>query len=549
MADVVRFHAVIVTIREITFRDIIIDGLTSTFGRQDYSDHIAQLSPRRVLVHSVVTTVVAMAIAAWRMRSGLAMIGDSGSYLAGASGFTLGRVFETPLVPSFSEIPILDTIRDGGWSPYADFGVGLPAIIALFSLVMPLTTAAGVVNLLAIGLIALGVMFGPWSARHGNELWMRTLLAIVVSCWPIMSFTSVGVLSEPLFCAAVLWLAIVMARLTTLSLAHLIGIGALVVFIGTLRFVGPIIAIVSGVFLIQRGVRWTRAAVWTLATALVPVTATVLAASGTDSRMLATHALDSTDVFFAARGVGGWFEAGYGNQTATLLRFDFDPSFVDWLITCTAVLGAIWVLITWVVSTRRRTSSPIQPALVLAVMLALAVIPSMLFLDAVLKLDNRILMPSGVLMISAAGWSVARRAPAPLAWAVLGAWTVIATQPWNWIDRPAPAQATALTDVVDSLDPRFVITNNADLVWWITRTPARYLPDGYHDLSARTYDPRPVMADLPCALAETDGLIVAERAALAPDIDEQLTADTSRGKYMISTTADIVVYTPTGLDC
>jgi hypothetical protein len=502
-----------------------------------------------VLVHSVVTTVVAMAFAAWRLRSGLAMIGDSGSYLAGASGFASGRVFETPLVPSFSEIPLLDTIRGGGWSPYADFGVGLPAIIALFSLVMPLTTAAGVVTILAIGLIALGVVVGPWSTRSGSELWIRTVLAVAVSCWPILTFTSVGVLSEPLFCAAVIWLAIVMARLTTLDRAQLIGIGALVVLIGTLRFVGPIIAVVAGVFLVQRGLRWTRAAVWTLATALVPVTATVLAASGTDSRVLATHALDRTDVFFTARGVGGWFEAGYGDQTDTLLRLDFDPSFIDWLITGGALLGTMWVLVAWVVSIRRRASSPTQPAVVLAVSLALAVIPSMLFLDAVLKLDNRILMPSGVLMIGVVGWSLARRVPAPLAWAVLGAWTLVATHPWNWLERPEPPRPTALTDVVDSLDARFVVTNNADLVWWMTRTPARYLPDGYHDLSARTYDPRPVMADLPCALAEADGLIVVEHAALAPDIIDQLTVDTARGQYTVSTTTDIAIYTPTGLDC
>ncbi|MFM8483207.1 MAG: hypothetical protein ACKOBT_07675, partial [Actinomycetota bacterium] len=157
---------------------------------------------------------LAMGLAVLRLRHGLALVGDSGSYLAGASGFADGRWFETPLVPSFSEIPLLDTVNEAGWSSFTDFGVGTPLFIAFFDLFLPLRVAAGAVNVLAIGFIAAAVMVGPWTPRRRSELVVRSILAVALSCWPILRFTGVGVLSEPVFCAAVVWLAVMLGRLS-----------------------------------------------------------------------------------------------------------------------------------------------------------------------------------------------------------------------------------------------------------------------------------------------------------------------------------------------
>jgi hypothetical protein len=183
--------------------------------------------------------------------------------------------------------------------------------------------------------------------------------------------------------------------------------------------------------------------------------------------------------------------------------------------------------------------------------LALAVVPSMLFIDAVLKLENRIMMPTGLLAISAAGWWIAERTTfSVMSWSVIALWTVVATHPWQWLDRPPAAQPTPLTETVRSLDPAYVLTNRADLVWWATRIPARYLPDGYHDLSNRSFDTRPIMQSLPCELHRTGGVIVIEDGGTIGAVADQLQIDTANGNYTKSTRpSSIVVYTPTGLDC
>jgi hypothetical protein len=272
------------------------------------------------------------------------------------------------------------------------------------------------------------------------------------------------------------------------------------------------------------------------------------------------HGLDASDVFFTARGVGGWFEANLGDQTATLFRTSFDPSILHWAITICAIAGAVAVLVKWVMSIRRRNTPPLEPARVLAVGLALAVVPSMVFVDAVLKLENRILMPTGLLAISATGWWIAERTATTvsprrftsslMSWSVIGLWTVVATHPWQWLDRQPAAQSTPLTEAVRSLDPAYVLTNQADLVWWVTHIPARYLPDGYHDLSDRSFDTRPIMQSLPCELDRTGGVIVIEDGGTIGAVADQLQSDAVDGKYDMSTRPDgIVVYTPTGIDC
>ena len=514
-----------------------------------YCDPIALPSSRRILIHTLAVAVVAVAIAAWRLRNGLAMIGDSASYLAGASGLSSGRWFETPLVPSFSEIPLLDTVKDSGWSPYADFGIGLPIVIAVLDIVLSLEWAAALVNIASIGLVAAAIVIGPWSSQSRRELWLRSTLAVAVSCWPIMRFTSTGVLSEPLFCAALIWLVICLARIDVTRMSRLAGLGALTVLVGTTRFVGPVVALVIAVLLVQRGVPRPRAAAWAGLTMSIPLAATFLAAGTGGTRTPSFHPLDATDVFFVARGVGGWFEAGLGDQTSTLLRLDFQPSILDWLIVFVAGVSILVVVWSWIRSLRRGTTDPLQPAYVLAVALALAVVPSMVLLDAVVKLENRILMPSGLLVIAAAGWTIARRRNTAIAWLSIALWTIIATHPWQWLDRPAAPEPTTLTQAVLTLDVDYVVTNNADLVWWITGTPARYLPDGYHDLSDRNFDISPIMNELPCALAATDGAIAAESSALSPALVEHIGDDVAAGRYVRRDVQGIAVYEPTGADC
>ncbi len=481
------------------------------------------------------------------------MIGDSGSYLAGASGLKLGRWFDTPLVPSFSELPLLDTMHRAGWSPYADFGPGLPVVIAVLALVMPLMTAAVVVNVLSMGLLAWGIMIGPWSPRRPSELWLRSLMAIAVSCWPIVRFTSTGVLSEPLFCAALVWLCVLLARVTSPRTPQLVGLGVLVMFLGTLRFVGPVVAVVAAVLLVQRGVSKRRAAIWGALTAFVPLATTVVATQGTGARVVAFHRLDETDVFFAARGIGGWFEAGFGDQTRTLFRLDYAPTVVDWLIVAASASAALMVVWHWTRSLRRRTWFPLHPPLILGVALVLAVLPSMLFIDAVVKLENRLVMPTGILILCAGGWALAQLDHVGVATSAAIAWTIVATHPWNWMDRQDPPSSTRLTDTVDTLvvdrNIAYVLTTNADLVWWISGVPARYLPDGYHELSDRTYDVVPIMTAMPCSLSDTRGAIVVETAFVPSKVAEHLAADTAAGRYDMVDSAGIAVYTPTGSNC
>ena len=533
---------------------------------------------------------ISVMLAAWRMRHGLALVGDSGSYLAGASGFSQGRWFESPLVPSFSELPLLDTVNNGGWSPFADFGFGAPMIIAIFDVVLPLHTAAGLVNVVATGCIAAAIMFGPWTPQRAMEWWTRSLLAISVSCWPILRFTGVAVLSEPVFCAVILWIAVIVSRLGKRStgtlrspgsprLTVLISLGVLTLIAGFTRFVGPIVAIVVAILLIQRGLSWRRASLWVMATGLVPSVVTALATGGT--RTWTFHSRDSSDVFFLARGVGGWFEAGMGDQTDTLLRLSFQPSLLDWFISIASIAGAVWILWWWLrlgvtktsasVDTEISPRSPLEPALVLGAALALAVVPSMFFLDAILKLENRIMMPTGLLIISAGGWWLARRSsrtmspgsksrglisrgfisPSFISRGAVCLWAIVATQPWNWLERPAPSEPTRLTAAVDGLGAKYVVTNQADLVWWHTGVPARYLPSGFFDRSARSYDPEPIMTALPCALAINGGAVVVDTVAGLPSrIQEQLSADVAAGHYdEMEIEPGVFAYWPTGLNC
>jgi hypothetical protein len=108
-----------------------------------------------------------------------------------------------------------------------------------------------------------------------------------------------------------------------------------------------------------------------------------------------------------------------------------------------------------------------------------------------------------------------------------------------------------LTAVVDSLGAQYVVTNQADLVWWHTGVPARYLPSGYFDRSARAYDPVPIMAALPCALAENGGAVVVDTAVGIPSaVEKQLSADVAAGNYdEIEIEPGVIAYWPTGLGC
>lgn len=504
------------------------------------------------LVVAIATVVVvAGALAAWRLHDGLAMVGDSGSYLAGAAGFGKSRWFQTPLVPSFSEQPLLDTVAHSGWSPYTDFGLGLPLVIAVVAVAVPLRVAAGVVNVMAIAAIAAGVVVGPWTPRRDGELWVRAALAVALSGWPILRFTGVGVLSEPLFCAAALGLAVVLARMRAPTWGWLAMAGTLTVLMGLTRFVGPAVAVVAAVVLVQRGLSWRRGVVWGVLTAAVPVVAAAAATGLGGSRVVGWHGRGLDDVFFLARGVGGWFEAGMGDQTATLLRASFDPSIIDWAVAGAAVVGAATVVWWWLRPPWTRARSPLEPALVLATALAVVVVPSMFLLDAILKLENRILMPSGVLVISAGGWWLARRASPAVAFGGVVVWALVATHPWSWLERPAPSGPSALTDAVAELDVAYVVTNLADAVWWHTGVPAAYLPTGYHNRSERVDDPVPVVAELPCALARTGGAIVLDGGALVvPAVADQLAADVAAGRYEAQELAPgVVAYWPTGRDC
>ncbi|MFM8381130.1 MAG: hypothetical protein ACKOA6_03915, partial [Actinomycetota bacterium] len=468
--------------------------------------------------------------------------------------------------------------------------------IALFDLFLPLRHAAGAVNVLAIGFIAAAVMVGPWTPRRRSELVVRSILAVALSCWPILRFTGVGVLSEPVFCAAVGWLAVMLGRLSPpsprthgpgthgpgshssrthsplprdihqhdvqspvhveLRTPVLIVLGVLTVIAGFTRFVGPTVAVVVAILLVGSGVSWRRAGWWFLATGLAPTAVTALASR--DTRTWSFHSRSTDDIFFLARGVGGWFEAGMGDQTSTLLRQSFRPSLVHWAIALAATTGAIVVMGTWFRDIRdTRRGSPLRPAMILATALALVVVPSMFFLDAILKLENRIMMPSGVLVISAAGWWLAGKASVPLAIGGVCLWAVVATHPWNWLERPAPSRPTALTAAVEELEVRYgvryVLTTQADLVWWHTGVPARYLPSGYYNRSDRTYDPQPLMAALPCALARNDGAIVVDVNMVLPApviLEEQLSLDVTAGRYdRVEITPRIVAYQPTGLGC
>ncbi len=509
------------------------------------------VTTRHLVVVAAVAAGVAGVLAAWRLHDGLAMVGDSGSYLAGASGFGEGRWFRTPLVPSFSEHPLLDTVADAGWSPYADFGLGLPVTIAIVAVAAPLRIAAGAVNVVAIAAIAAGVVVGPWTPRRHGELWARAVLAVALSCWPILRFTGVGVLSEPLFCAAAVGLAIVLARMRAPTPRWLLAAGALAVLMGLTRFVGPAVAVVAAVLLVQRGLSWRKGLAWGALTAAVPVVAAAAATGPGGSRVVRFHDRGLDDVFFLARGVGGWFEAGMGDQTATLLRASFDPSLVDWAVAAGAMVGAVAVVWWWLRPPWTRTRSQLEPALVLATALVVVVVPSMFLLDAILKLENRILMPSGVLVIGAGGWWLARRARTLVALGGVALWAVVATHPWAWLERPSPSRPTALTDAVAGLDVPYVVTNLADHVWWHTGVPAAYLPTGYHNRSERVDDPVPIVAALPCALARTGGAIVIDAGALVvPAVADQLAVDVAAGRYEAEELAPgVVAYWPTGLDC
>lgn len=596
-------------------------------GARVNGDPVTVLSVRVAIVTVIASTLVAMGLAILRLRHGLSLVGDSGSYLAGASGFAEGRWFETPLTPSFSEIPLLDTVDATGWSPFTDFGVGTPLMIAFCDLFLPLRHAAGAVNVLAIGSIAVAVMVGPWAPQRRSELAARSIVAVGLSCWPILRFTGVAVLSEPLFCAAVLWLTVILGRLATrhrlargpesavhaphpsstespTGFAHprmleprapvLVALGALTLIAGFTRFVGPSVALVVALVLVGQGMSWRRAGWWFLAAGLAPTAVTALASDGT--RTWSFHPRGTDDIFFLARGFAGWFEAGMGNQTTTLLRQSFRPSPVEWVIALTAASGAVVVMYIWsrslyqerIRNARARTGSSgttattgsildpaLGPALILATALTVVVVPSMFFLDAILKLENRIMMPSGILVISAAGWWLAARASVLLALGGVGLWAIVATHPWAWLERPAASEPTALTRAVDELRTndavQYVVTNQADLTWWHTGVPARYLPSGYYNRSDQTYDPRPILANLACALSRNNGVIVVDTNVGLPgpvtlegemtegsdepldeeiSLENELALDVTAGRYdRFEITPGIEVYLPTGLGC
>lgn len=495
-----------------------------------------------------------------QLRHGIVPLLDTVTYWSGAEAVARGDAFGTTLAPSFSNFSALEVLERGGTLPFVDFPVGYPFIAGTLGAVIGVRRAMEVVVLGALVAIAMALVVGGRARREGShrsELVLAAIGVLLVAS-PTMRLVTQGALSEPLFCAAVLWLVIALARYR--QGARWLPVPVLVVAASLLRFLGAPLAVLAGWERYRRTGRIGGSVVWTVTMMIPAASNIVLANLAGGGHGAGWRGVDRLDVETFVRSVGGWFDGRQGDIRRTYFTLD-GPSWWSWPVTIGWLLLVTVVVIASVQRSRSidRRDAPRLPvaselALTAAGIMSAGLLAGIMGFDALVIADNRLMLPSGVLTIAALAWwmtSWTRRSV--VMWATVVVWAVAAVRPWQvtdrFSDRDTPS-TLATTVAALSEEIAVVVTNDADLVHWETGLPAVYAPMPVKPLTGDVVDVEPLYRGLPCALLQARGAVVInDRATFSVADVERLDAEVESGRLTSTEGNGTTVYLPTSTAC
>lgn len=496
-----------------------------------------------------------------QLRHGIIPLLDTVTYWSGAESIASGHGLHTSLAPSFSNFDAVDFARRLGSIPFVDFPIGYPVLAGCVGAIIGTRSAMLVLGVVACALTAAAIVLGcPRNGRFAIAL--TTVFAGVVTAVPAMRLVTQGALSEPLFIAAVMILVVSLG-------AHRDGgrwtpVVVAAVACSLLRFLGAPLALLAGWEHLRRhGSRW-RASVWTGAM-MAPAAANIAWAAsvggGHNARWRGVQRAD-LDVF--VRSIGGWFDGRQGDIRRTYFTFD-GPSWWSWPIVATWGIVVV-VAVIGLVTKRTRLPATCELALAAAGVLTVGLAAGILGFDALVIADNRLMLPAGILTLTALIWFVADRASDSSVsepelhvrspWRVLAVlglavWTITAVRPWLITERFSDVtRPLAMSSLVRELNAALVISNDADGLHWDTGVPAAYAPMPVKALTGERVEDAEIYRLLPCPLARAHGVIVISNESTFSTVNrpvlDQLVAE---GKLTSFTKDGSTAYVPTDDAC
>lgn len=515
---------------------------------------------RRRTVVVTVTALVAAMLAAIQLRTGIVPMLDTVTYWSGVRATASGHPLTTTLAPSFSNFDLVEFLERGGRLPFVDFPVGYPLVGGLLAVAIGAEPAMVLLAVVASLVSAIALVIGTTRLTRWAPLAMRGVAAVALLALPAHRLVTQATLSEPLFAAVALALAVVLAR-------HRRGeapwwtVSMLVVAAGLLRFIGAPLAVLAGIEYFRRTRSIVRSAAWTVALMAPAALNIVWASASGGGHNAGWRGLGIDDVEVFVRSVGGWFDGTQGDLRLTYFG-GVGPSWWSWPLTVAWVLGLVLAVIGSVVGAvdtggrraRWRLPSSIELPWAMAAVVTTGLALGMLGFDALVIADNRLMLPGGILTLAGVLWWATERldaAPstgrtAPVAGLALVVWIVAAVRPatvGELFSDPAPERGDIAAVLRDG--PAVVIANDADGVHWATEVPAAYAPLPVKALTGEEVDVEGVYASLPCPLSVAGGVVVlADEALFGSDGRAELDALVSTGRLTADPFPGGVLYRP-----
>lgn len=540
------------------------------------------------------SALIAVFIGLVQFREGIIPLLDTVTYWSGAEAVARGDLFSTALSPSFSNFSAIEFLNRGGTLPFVDFPIGYPLVAGTLGALIGVHAAMQVLVLFALAVLAAGIAAGLQrsSPSSANDLtpsqspWPLSIglgaLGVLIILSPAMRLVTQGALSESLFCAAVLWLVISLARYRNGGSWSAVAI--VTVMASLLRFLGAPLAVLAGWERYRRTGEALRSLMWAIALMMPAALNIVLAASAGGGHSAKWRGINRLDIETFVRSLGGWFDARQGDIRRTYFTTE-GPSWWSW------PLAVLWLLLVLVAVVRvvfgdfsARNSRPLnyfgrshmpaiaELALSAAGIMTVGLVAGIMGFDALVIADNRLMLPSGILTISALAWwfaslrprlSMSRRVPAlksvPVVTFIAGLiiWSLTAVRPWQATEMFSQSNSRSpLVQTVNDLlaspidEVRVVISNDADAVHWQTGIPSAYTPMPVKPLSGESVDEVPLYQALPCALQRARGVVVISNQATFSAVNRTLLdLEVARGTLTASGDAATTVYRPTPNSC
>jgi len=506
------------------------------------------------LLPLVLTVLGSLTVGLIQFRHGIVHLLDTVTYWSGAEAVRDGHLFSSNLAPSFSNFTAIEFLDRSGQLPFVDFPIGYPLLAGFFGIFIGVRHAMELLCVLALMVIAMALIYGSKKSDNAKvQPIIMGILGVLITMMPTTRLVTQGALSEPLFCAVVLWLVICLARYR--SGGHWTIVAVLSIAAGLLRFIGAPLALLSGWERYKRTQQKLSSALWSLAL-MMPAALNILLATGAGGGHNAGwRGLGRQDMDVFVRSIGGWFDAKQGDLRRTYFTAE-GPSWWSWLIALMWLALVIFAVI-HLIQRSNRLPATAEIALVASGIISLGLIAGMMGFDALVIADNRLMLPTGILTLAALSWIIGDQVqqrgrtlfiPTAL---LLVTFTICAVRPWNVGESFSDnSELKSYSQAALDSGAVVIISNDADAVHWDTGLPTAYAPLPIQALTGQAQDVAPLYANLPCALWRANGAVVLSDGVTFSGADIGLLNDqVDAGRLTLTSSNGASVYVPTARAC